>query len=176
MFNIFDKIYKYLISDKKYISYLRKKGVSIGRNCKISKSANFGSEPFLVRIGDNVRITQRVQFITHDGGLWVLRNLGKIEKKQNKYGNIIIGNNCNVSWNVIIMPNVSIGNNCVVAPGAVVTHSFPDNSIIGGIPARIIEDIDTYYNKIQGKTVPLYGCSIREKYNYLRKNNPELFI
>lgn len=134
---IIDKIRRELMSGTQYINYLRKKGVTIGNGCHISKTANFGSEPFLIKIGDNVRITQRVQFITHDGGLWVLRNLGLIDKKEVKYGSIVIGNNCNISWDVTIMPNVVLGNNCIVAPGAVVTKSFSDNSILGGGTCKI---------------------------------------
>lgn len=172
---IIDKIYRELMSGDQYIEYLRKKGVSIGKGCSISKTANFGSEPFLIRIGDNVRITQRVQFITHDGGLWVLRNLGLIERQEVKYGSIVIGNNCNISWDATIMPNVVLGNNCIVAPGAVVTKSFPDNSILGGVPAKMIETIDVYHKKITGKTVPLYGLSMKEKEVYLKTHRDDLF-
>lgn len=173
--NIFNKIRRELINGNQYIDYLRKKGVVIGEGCNISKSANFGSEPFLIKIGDNVRITQRVQFITHDGGLWVLRNLGLIDKCEVKYGSIIIGNNCNISWDATIMPNVVLGNNCIVAPGAVVTKSFPDNSIVGGVPARLIENLDVYHKKIVGKTDPLFGLSNSEKESYLREHRRELF-
>lgn len=121
-----------LMSNKEYIDYLRTKGVRIGEGCDIHKTANFGSEPFLVRIGDNTRITKGVQFITHDGGLWVLRRLELVGKEDVKYGNIIIGDNVNIGWDATIMPNVRIGNNCVIAAGAIVTKSIPDNSVWGG--------------------------------------------
>ena len=39
----------------------------------------FGSEPYLIELGDNVRVTNGVRFVTHDGGLWVLRNMGKVD-------------------------------------------------------------------------------------------------
>lgn len=172
---VLDFIKKQLMNKSQYVDSLRKKGVVIGSNCDISKTANFGSEPFLIKIGDNVRITQRVQFITHDGGLWVLRNLGLIGKSENKYGSIVIGNNCNISWDVTIMPNVKIGNNCIVAPGAVVTKSFPDGSILGGVPARLIETIEEYNKKVQGNTVPLYGKDCKTKYEYLKLHCSELF-
>ncbi len=57
-----------LMSPLQYQKYLRKTGVTIGKGCIVDKSAIFGSEPWLIRIGDNVRITKNVQFITHDGG------------------------------------------------------------------------------------------------------------
>ena len=49
--NLFRKIIVHTMSQKSYQNYLRKKGVSIGENCEIYKSANFGSEPYLIYIG-----------------------------------------------------------------------------------------------------------------------------
>lgn len=51
---------------------------------------------------------------------------------------IEIGNDCWIGTRVIILPGVHIGNKCIVAAGAVVTHSFPDNCILGGVPARCL--------------------------------------
>ena len=48
------------------IKYAKKAGVVIGEKCKFY-SANFGSEPWLITIGNHVEITGGVQFITHDG-------------------------------------------------------------------------------------------------------------
>lgn len=129
---VLHKIRKVLSSPNAYINLLREDGVNIGEGCDISKCAVFGSEPWLISIGNNVRITQKVQFITHDGGLWTLRKMGLIKEDEVKYGNITIGDNCNISWNTIIMPNVHIGKNVVVAAGAVVTKSIPDGEVWGG--------------------------------------------
>lgn len=52
---------------------------------------------------------------------------------------IIIGNDCWIGTRVIVLPGVHIGNSCIVAAGAVVTHSFPDNCILGGVPAKILK-------------------------------------
>lgn len=52
---------------------------------------------------------------------------------------ITIGNDCWIGTRVIILPGVSIGNSCIVASGAVVTHSFPDYCILGGVPAKILK-------------------------------------
>lgn len=169
-------IRKKTMSKKEYQDYLRKQGVQIGKECDIDKNAYFGSEPWLIKIGNNTRITRGVQFITHDGGLWTLRNLGLIGKEDVKYGNIKIGNNCNISWNVIIMPNVVIGDNVVIAAGAVVTKDIPDNSVWGGIPAHHIETLEEYANKVKENCVPTFSLSQEEKLMYLRKHNPDLFL
>ena len=168
-------IKKMIMSQEKYVDLLRKQGVRIGQNCDIAKNVNFGSELWLITIGDNVRITQKVQFITHDGGLWTLRKMKLIDKESVKYGKIVIGDNCNISWNTIIMPNVEIGNNCVIAAGAVVTKNVPAGEVWGGIPAKKIESIEEYYKKIKNELVPTYGMSSSEKIKYLKDNRPDLF-
>ncbi len=51
---------------------------------------------------------------------------------------IIIGKNCWIGANAVILPGVELGNNVIVGAGAVVTKSFPENVILGGVPAKII--------------------------------------
>lgn len=53
-------------------------------------------------------------------------------------GKVIIGNNCWLGAKVVILKDVELGDNCVVGAGAVVTKSFPKGSVIGGIPAKIL--------------------------------------
>lgn len=55
-----------------------------------------------------------------------------------KSENIIIGNNCWIGVNVIILPGTIIGDNCVIAANSVVKGNYPNNSMIGGIPSRIL--------------------------------------
>ncbi len=55
---------------------------------------------------------------------------------------ITIGDNCWIGGGAIINPGVTLGNNVVVASGAVVTKSFKDNVLIGGVPAKIIKKLD----------------------------------
>ena len=62
-----------LIVRKKYpIYYWKKKGLNIGADCRLVGNVDFGSEPFLISIGNHVSITN-TQFITHDGGVWIFR-------------------------------------------------------------------------------------------------------
>jgi len=48
---------------------------------------------------------------------------------------IIIGENCWIGVNVVILPGVKLGNNVIVGAGSVVNKNFKKNDIIGGIPA-----------------------------------------
>ena len=55
---------------------------------------------------------------------------------------VTIGNDVWIGGNVTILPRVTIGNNVVVAAGAVVTKDVPDNSLVGGVPAKLIRTLD----------------------------------
>lgn len=52
-----------------------------------------------------------------------------------------IGDDVWIGGNVTILPGVTIGNNCVIAAGAVVTKDIPDNTLVGGVPAKKIRDL-----------------------------------
>lgn len=53
-----------------------------------------------------------------------------------------IGNDVWIAGNVTILPGVTIGNNVVIAAGAVVTKDVPDNTLVGGVPAKVIKPIE----------------------------------
>lgn len=55
---------------------------------------------------------------------------------------VVIGNDVWIGGNVTILPGVRIGNNVVIAAGAVVTKDIPDNCVAGGVPARVIKEIE----------------------------------
>jgi maltose O-acetyltransferase len=50
-----------------------------------------------------------------------------------------VGKRAWIGGNVTIMPGITIGNNVVIAAGAVVTKDVPDNSLVGGVPAKLIK-------------------------------------
>lgn len=162
---------KYILTNEQRIKYLRKIGVTIGNDCEIYSTVEFGSEPYLVSIGDHVRLTDGVKFVTHDGGVWVIRNRNK-EEYADLFGRIIIGSNVHIGWDAIIMPNVKIGNNVIVGCGAIVTRDIPDNSVAVGVPAKVIKTIDQYYDNIKDRIVRSKGLSKLEKRNLLEKMFP----
>lgn len=145
-----------------FIEESRKLGVRIGARCEIHPSTSWGSEPYLISIGDHVRITKNVQFVTHDGGVWVLRekyNCPDIDL----FGRIRIGNNVHIGLNAVILPGVSIGDDCIIAAGAIVTKDVPSGEIWGGTPAHLIEKTEQYYEKNRRRFIPSKNLSREEK-------------
>ena len=86
-----------------------------------------------------------------------------------KFGKIRVGNNTHIGWNAIIMPGVTIGSNCIIGCGAVVTKDIPDNSVAAGVPARVIETIDEYYEKVMSNHDVINPNDEDKKREYLIK-------
>lgn len=117
---------------RKPIEFAKWLGVKIGDDSLIISHPDWGSEPYLIRIGSHTELSFGITFLTHDGGTWIFRNNSDcIGKNIMKFGKIVIGNNCFIGCKSIIMPNVIIGDNCIVAAGSVVTKSIPSNQVWG---------------------------------------------
>jgi acetyltransferase-like isoleucine patch superfamily enzyme len=154
----------------KAIDYYRNKGVVIGKNCEIIGKVSFGSEPYLISIGENVKITDNVRFITHDGGMHVLRNMySETFLNADLFGKITVGSNVFLGNCVIVLPGVTIGDNVVIGAGAIVTKDIPSNSVAAGVPCKVIRAIDKYYEKAQSKCLFTKGLAKEEKEQYLFK-------
>lgn len=55
---------------------------------------------------------------------------------------VVIRRNAWIGAGAIILPGVTVGENAIVAAGAVVTRNVPDNTIVAGIPAKILRNIE----------------------------------
>lgn len=126
------------------VAYARKLGVKVGSNSRIY-TTNFGSEPFLINLGDNVVVTSGVKFLTHDGSACLVRNN---KGRRYLYAPIEIGNNVFIGVNSIIMPGVKIEDNVIVAAGSVVTKSIRAEQVVGGVPAKILGNFVDFKQKV----------------------------
>ncbi len=91
-----------------------------------------------IEVGDNTLIGQGVtimDFEAHGTEPTRRKQIGEI-------GSIIIGKNVWIGNNVTILKNSEIGENTIIATGAVVSGKFPKNVIIGGVPAKIIKELE----------------------------------
>lgn len=169
MINKLKSIYKKLFLSPEKVAKLS--GVTIGVNCDI-QDVNFGSEPYLISIGDHVQITSGTKIFTH-GAAWVFRE----EKPEiDFFGKVTIGCNVYIGNNCLIMPGVTIGENVVVAAGSVVTKSIPNNVIVGGNPAKIIGQVNELMSKMSEYNVGTKGMSYDEKRNFLLSLQDSRFI
>ena len=134
--------------------YLAAMGVRVGEGCRIYGVPEevFGSEPYLVRLGDHVSITSGVKFISHDGGVWVFRDRFP---DLDVFGPITVGSNVFIGINAIIMPGVTIGDNVVIGSGSVVTRDIPANSVAAGVPARVLRALGDYETRALAKGLHL---------------------
>ena len=98
-----------------------------------------------LKIGSNCSISTGVQILTHDSVKWALSG-GRAEYD---YSPTLIGKNCFVGSHAIITRGCIVGNNCLIAAGAVLTKSFPNNSIIAGVPAKKIGNVLITKNDIK---------------------------
>lgn len=140
-------------------SYLTNLGVKIGENTKIA-TYDFGSEPFLISIGNHCHITKNVKFITHDGGVWVFR---KEIPDFDVFGTIAIEDNVYIGNGTIIMPGVKIGSNVVIGANSLVTKSIPSNTVVAGIPATFICTLEAYKSKMVPKNFKTKGLKGEER-------------
>ncbi|MDG4654633.1 acyltransferase [Chryseobacterium arthrosphaerae] len=89
-------------------------------------------------IGKHVSIAQNVNIMT-DSGPNASEEMQKIFPLIS--GEVQIGDHSWIGANVIIMPGVQLGKFCVVAANSFVNKSFPDYSMIGGNPAKLIKTL-----------------------------------
>lgn len=114
------------------------KNASVGKNCKIS-SHTFICEG--VHIGNNVFVGHNVTFINDkhpraanpDGSLQTEADWKVIET--------YIKDGASIGSSSTIMCGITIGENAIVGAGAVVTKDVPPNSIVAGVPAKVIRKI-----------------------------------
>lgn len=167
---LFNRILKKIIGELKYA---RRKGLNADQSVIIIGGVSFGTEPYLITLKKNVKISNSVQFITHDGGTWTIRKDGGCHSLV-KYGRIVVDENTFIGAHSIILPNVYIGKNVVVGAGSVVTKSIPDNCVVAGVPAKVIMSINEYKMKSLSKMPSDWSDEqyFKNKRSYLEKRIP----
>ncbi|HVW97751.1 MAG TPA: acyltransferase [Mucilaginibacter sp.] len=114
----------------------RGKGIVIGNRTGISACAYFAGQGGIT-IGSDVIMGPNVQIFSENhayNDLTVnIKEQGVIKQP------VTIGNNCWIGAGATILAGVTIGDGCVVAARSVITKSFQANSVIAGIPAKVIK-------------------------------------
>ena len=115
--------------------------VVIGNNVGISRNTHISCIN-KISIGNDVLIGSNVLIEDHSHGSTFDYSKPRNQLPLVSKGEIFIGNNVWICDNAVILAGAHIGNNCVVAANSVVNKEFPDNCLIGGIPAKIIKKLE----------------------------------
>lgn len=115
--------------------------INYGKHTKIGKNVFINFDCTFLDLGgitleDNVLIAPKVSLLSE----------GHPVSPENRHslmvGHIHIKKNAWIGANATILPGVTIGENAIVAAGAVVSKDVPDNTVVGGIPAKVIKKIE----------------------------------
>lgn len=112
------------------------KNIHFGQNVFVNSGCRFQDQGG-IWIGDNA-------LIGHNAVLATLNHNPDPAKRANLIpASIVIGNNVWLGANVTVLPGVTIGDGAIVAAGAVVTKDVPQNTVVAGIPAKVIRKLET---------------------------------
>lgn len=114
--------------------------IVIGNNVGISGATIYARKS--ITIGDYTHIGGNAKILDND--FHPIEMEARNADLKDKIGTkpIVIGNNCFIGCNSIILKGTVLGDGCVVGAGAVVSGKFPPNSVIAGNPAKVIKNLD----------------------------------
>jgi acetyltransferase-like isoleucine patch superfamily enzyme len=110
------------------------KHIKIGKNVFINHACSF-LDLGGITIEDDVLIGPKVNLITEN------HPINPTQRKSLVLNSILIKKNAWIGAGATILPGITIGENSIIAAGALVTKDVPDNTIVGGIPAKFIKSI-----------------------------------
>lgn len=112
------------------------KNTTIGKNVFINACCHFQDQGGIT-LGDGCLIGHNVVFATLNHGF------APADRASLYPAPIVLGKNVWVGSNSTLLQGIRIGDNAVIGAGSVVTKDVPANTIVGGVPARILRQIDT---------------------------------
>lgn len=112
------------------------KGITIGNNVGIGEFAHIGGAGG-VEIGNDTIIGNNFSVHPENHNISDIDTIIRLQGVNRK--GIAVGENCWIGAKVTLLDGSSVGNGCVIAAGAVVRGNFPDNVILGGVPAKVIK-------------------------------------
>lgn len=146
-----------------FIDALSYEGIVFGNNVSINKNVDIECSGSLKNIGKGLIIGNNVGLGSHcmlgcAGGIeigseTIIGNFVSFHSENHNYADLTvpirlqgvnrqgikIGSNCWIGAKVTILDGSVVGKGCIIAAGAVLTgKEFPDNSIIGGVPAKVL--------------------------------------
>lgn len=163
-------IFRKKSSSKSYVKYLKKLGMKIGDGTIIYDPIHTMidlTRPWLIEIGENVKITYDVIILTHGFEWSVIKT--KYNDVLGSAGKVKIGNNVFVGMRTTILKGVTIGDNVIIGANSLINKDIPSNVVVAGNPAKIVCSIEEYYEKRMEKQVYEAVELATEYYNVYNK-------
>lgn len=177
---IINKIrFPHTYSSEAYVAYLRKLGMEIGNDVTIyspRESIIDKQYPWMIKIGNHVRITTGVTILSHDFSWSVLKNYnynGAGGAVFGASGKITIGDNVFIGMHAMILRSAQIGNNVIIGAGSVVTGKCEDGWVYAGNPAKKLIRIEEYYRKREAAQLKEAVTLVQEYYHRFHKVPPQ---
>lgn len=139
-------LYGYRATSESMLNYMRKSGVRCGVNCVFYEPYSCTvdmTNPKLLTLGDNVRITHGVTILTHDYSWSVIS--GVYGECLGGVAPVTIGNNVFIGMNTTILKGSVIGDNVIIGAGSVVSGNCDSNSVYAGNPVMKIRTLEEHY-------------------------------
>lgn len=141
-------IYPHSWNNEVFVDYLRSQGMKIGEGTRFinpNKSHIDINRASYISIGKNCCLSY-ASLIAHDYSWYTLLDSCD-DILPDPGGGIIIGNNCFIGYEALILKNTTIGDNVIIGARSVVKGIVPSNTVWAGVPARQICTIEDFYRK-----------------------------
>jgi len=121
------------------LALYRAMGVSIGQHVFVGLDTWLDDQfPELITLEDDVTLSFRVTVVVHD-------DAKRLDRTQAGAGDgtvapVVLKRGCYLGAGCLVLPGVTIGERAVVAAGAVVTRDVPPDTVVAGVPARVVKD------------------------------------
>ena len=123
--------------------YYVKRGMKVGKNFNRQTGTRLDpSNCWLIEIGDDVIMGNKVQLIAHDFS--IMHHTGYA-----RFGRIVIGDRVFIGANSTILMNVHVGNDVVIGAGSLVNKDVPEGYVVAGVPAKVICSTAEYVKRQQ---------------------------
>lgn len=122
------------------------KNITIGKEVFINSGCHFQDQGG-IEIGDGALIGHNVVLAT------INHDLDPAKNRKNHYAPVKIGSHVWIGSNATVLPGVTIGDWAVVAAGAVVTKDVPPMTVVGGVPAKVLKQINPKERAEQDETI-----------------------
>lgn len=114
--------------------------IKIGNNVGMSAVTVYARKS--ITVGDNTLIGANTKILDNDFHPLEVESRNQKVEEEIACKEVVIGKNCFIGCNAIILKGTTLGDGCVVGAGAVVSGAFPANSFIAGNPAKIVKAIE----------------------------------